>query len=117
MIEKRHDEYEICACCGRQSAGLGISGPRWKSPMLWVCDDPECIKIAKDTYAMKQDEFNRIESLAAGQGGAEAGKYLEQIGKTDLATLLPEEWFEFCRRVVAGYRKALKGNLKDEAPF
>jgi hypothetical protein len=66
---------------------------------------------------MKQDQFTRLESLAAGKGGEEGGAYLDAIGKTDLATLTTDEWFEFGRRIVAGYRKGLVELLKTQAPF
>lgn len=110
---------EICGVCGRQAIGIGYTDnpSRSSHPIMWLCDDAECITIAKVSYSMKQDDFNRIESLAAGKGGNEGGAYLEQIGKTDLAVLTPDEWFEFCRRIVSGYRKALKDDLKSEAPF
>jgi len=50
-------------------------------------------------------------------GGEIGGQYLDTIGKTDLATLTQEEWFEFCRRIVGGYRSALVNDLKNKAPF
>jgi len=109
MID-RHEEG-ICGVCARRDAGMGIGEWKRRSQMLWVCNDPDCLKIAKATQNMKQDEFSRIESLAAGRGGAEAGAFLEQIGKTDLAQLNHAEWFEFCRRLIASYRKALKAEL------
>jgi len=106
----------LCAVCARREVGIGVAD--WESfkkpPILWLCDDPDCIAKAKATYDMKQDEFTRIESLAAGKGGEEAGAFLDQIGKTDMAKLTKTEWFEFCRRLVAGYRKALKDGLCSE---
>ena len=114
MINRFDDA--ICGCCGRQATGFGYS-PDHRKPVIWVCDDNSCLQLAKDSYAMKQDKFSRIESLAAGKGGDEGGAFLDTIGKSDLATLSPDEWFEFCRRIVAGYRKALVADLKGEAPF
>lgn len=114
MINRFEDA--VCGCCGRSATGFGYA-PRTGQSVLWVCDDPECLQLAKDSYAMKQDQFSRIESMAAGKGGEEGGAFLDDIGKTDLASLSPDEWFEFCRRIVAGYRKALKHDLKGEAPF
>ena len=114
MID-RH-EPAICAVCARPATGYGVA-PNHTSKIMWVCDDPDCLQIAKSSYAMKQDHFERLDSLAAGKGGEKAGEYLEQIGKTDLATMNQTEWFEFCRRLVAGYRSALKNDLRDEAPF
>lgn len=115
MIERFDDA--VCGSCGRSAVGYGYAPPHHNAPVLWTCDDPECLTIARNSYAMKQDEFTRIESLAAGEGGAEGGAYLDQICKTDLASLTADEWYEFCRRIVAGYRKALKTSLRDEAPF
>lgn len=109
----------ICGVCGRREVGLGFSqrNGRRDLPTMWLCDDPTCAKIARETYSMKQDQFDRIESLAAQRGGDEGGQYLESIGRTNLETLTIDEWCEFCRRVVAGYRKALINDLRNEAPF
>jgi hypothetical protein len=114
MINRFSDA--VCGCCGRAATGFGYA-PRTGQAILWVCDDVGCLQLAKDSYHLKQDQFTRLESLAAGKGGEEGGQFLDQIGKTDLATLTEAEWFEFCRRIVAGYRKALVADLKGEAPF
>lgn len=106
----------LCSCCQRTATGFGYA-PRSGQTILWVCDDPQCLQIAKDSYTMKQETFTRLESLAAGKGGEEGGGFLDTIGKTDLASLTPDEWFELCRRIVAGYRKGLVELLKNEAPF
>lgn len=114
MINRFEDA--VCSCCGRSATGFGYA-PKTGQAILWVCDDPQCLEIAKDSYSMKQDQFSRLESLAAGKGGDEGGAFLDSIGKTNLESLTPDEWFEFCRRIVAGYRKALIADLKNEAPF
>jgi len=115
MILNRFEDA-ICGCCGRSATGYGYS-PDHKKPPIWTCDSQECLTVAKNSYSLPQDQFSRLESLAAGKGGEEGGAFLDGIGKTDLATLTPDEWFEFCRRIVAGYRKALVEDLKGEAPF
>jgi len=66
---------------------------------------------------MRQDEFSTIERRAAEEGAIEAGQFLEAIGKTDFAQFTQEEYFEFCRRVVAGYRKACQAGTNEGAPF
>lgn len=114
MITRFNDA--LCGCCGRTATGFGYV-PKTGQPIIWVCDDEQCLQIAKDSYTMKQDQFTRVESLAAGKGGEEGGAFLDGIGKTDLAQFTPDEWFEFCRRIVAGYRKGMVELLKSEAPF
>lgn len=66
---------------------------------------------------MRQDDFSRIESMAAFAGFQAMTEYLIQIGKLDLNDLTTDEAFEAARRQVAGYRKALKDDLKNEAQF
>lgn len=115
--DPRFDEC-LCAACRRPTIGLAvIPKGRRNAPLAWVCNDPECIQIARNTYDMKQIEFHRIDELATQDGGNEAGAYLDKIGKTDLAQLSEQEWQEFCRAMVGGYRTALKTKLQHEAPF
>lgn len=106
----------LCSCCGRTATGFGYA-PKTGQAILWVCDSEECLQLAKNTYTFSQDQFTRLESLAAGKGGEEGGAFLDDIKKSDLASLNEAEWFEFCRRIVAGYRKGLIDLLKAEAPF
>jgi len=113
----RHDPA-VCGICARQAIGIGYSPQGYRNnPIIWLCDDPECIRQAMWSYTMKQDNWNRIESMAAQDGGSEGGEYLDQIGKFNLAELTPDEWAEFNRRIVAGYRKALAKRTAEECPF
>ena len=43
------------------------------------------------------------EKAAFAHGGEMGGEYLDSIGKTDLETLQPDEWFTFVEAVVTGY--------------
>ena len=114
----RHFDPTICCVCGRPSAGFGYRPPYEQGkPVAHTCDDLECLDIAKDTYAMRQEDFDRLDQLAAIEGGNAGGEFLEQLGKTDLADLAEEEWHGFLAAVIGGYRLALKGKLNDEAPF
>lgn len=115
MIADRFDDM-TCGVCARQATGLGYAPPS-RSKILWLCDDPECIDIARNSYAMRQHDFNRIESLAAHEGGHALEAFCEEIGKSDFREFTQEEFFEANRRFIAGYRVALKVKLRDEAPF
>lgn len=113
---QRLGNYLVCAVCARPGTGHGYA-PSDRHPIAWLCDDPACVQIAKDTYSMRQEKFARVDSLAAGQGGEAMGAYLDEIGKSDLAELTEEQWFEACRRMIAGYRVALTTTLSGESPF
>lgn len=109
----------LCAVCQCSAIGSGYAPKFTKSveAIAWTCDDPECTTIARNTYEMRQQEFNRLEELATAEGGIAGGEYLDSIGKTDLTTLDELEWQTFCRKMIGGYRTALKTKLRDEAPF
>ena len=116
MTQQRLNNYLVCAVCGRPGTGHGFA-PSDLHPIAWLCDDTDCIPIARDTYRMPQQKLTRIERLAVHQGGDAGGAYLDEIGKTDLASLTEDEWFEFLERVEAGRREALVTTLKHESPF
>jgi hypothetical protein len=67
---------------------------------------------------MPSDWLDAFEIGAALEAGSQAGAYLEEIGKTDLAALSPDEWRSFLRRIVVGYEHALRRKiLNNKAPF
>jgi hypothetical protein len=108
----------VCAVCASPAVGWGYArNARTVEQIAFCCDDKECLDIASRTYAMREIEFRRLDQLATEEGGASAGKYLDEIGKSNLAQLTEFEWQEFCRRMIGGYRHALKTKLRDEAPF
>ena len=66
---------------------------------------------------LKQLEFNRLDSLATDEAGAEVEAYCDSIGKTDLRDLTETEWFALKRTFISTYRDALQTKLRNEAPF
>lgn len=117
MSVDRH-EGSACGCCGRNATGFGYAPPRNGSRPIWVCDDPECLQLAKDSYSMRQDHFDRIEALAAVRAAEQMGRRLEELGRgSAFEGMQWEEWLEVTREGIASYRSALKTELKDEAPF
>jgi len=107
----------VCGCCARSATGFGYA-PRTGQSILWVCDDPDCLQVAKDSYTMKQDQFSRLESLAAGEAANAMGQRLDEMGCGDRFNgLEPEQWLDAMREGIAAYRKALQSGLKNEAPF
>ena len=67
---------------------------------------------------MSAEQFDEYELGAMLEAGRDAGGYLDEIGKTDLALLSDEEWREFLFRLLTGYEQALRQKLiNDEPPF
>lgn len=110
-------EPTACAVCRRHAAWIGYHGGK-RSPIVWLCDDNGCHAAAKKVYAMPQSILDAYEIGAVLEAGAGAGKYLEEIGVTDLAKLDAGQWREFLRRIVTSYEHALRRKiLENEPPF
>jgi hypothetical protein len=112
-------EPAACAVCRRHAVWLGYgSSKRERPPVIWLCDDNGCHAAAKKVYAMPNEMLDAYETGSALEAGADAGGYLEGIGKTDIATLDAGEWREFLRRLLVGYELALRRKiLNNESPF
>jgi hypothetical protein len=68
--------------------------------------------------AIKMIDPTEYEREAIAHGGAQAGEYLETLGKTDLAVMTPQEWDAFIEVVVTGYVERLgeiAGHLAEAA--
>jgi hypothetical protein len=113
------EEPTACAVCRRHAVWLGYGPPkRERPPVIWLCDDNGCHAAAKKVYAMPKEMLDAYEVSAALEAGAEAGAYLEEISKTDIATLDASEWRLFLRRLFVGYELALRRKiLNNEPPF
>ena len=108
------DVRSLC-WCGRRQRGYGYAA-RKHDPITWACS-PECSEMSARARFMSHD-LDRYEELALQAGGRSAGAYLEEIGKTDLALLTPEEWEAFLRLVLIGYSDRMRELLGSyEPPF
>ena len=65
----------------------------------------------------KKQELLPVESTAALEGGAAAGKYLEQLGKTDMAAMNVTEWKAFCDIFFEEACASLARQAKEQVPF
>jgi hypothetical protein len=83
-----------------------------------LCNDDGCIAAAKKVYVMPEEMLDAYEIGSALEVGANAGTYLEEIGKTDLKLLDDGEWREFLRRLYVGFEHAMRRKiLNNEPPF
>jgi hypothetical protein len=111
------DEHILCAVCRGRAGALGYK-PSRHQPALWLCDDALCQSLVKKVHAMPKETLDAYEYKAAIAAGDEAGEYLDQIGKTDLAALDRDEWEEFLGRIVMGFQLEMRRLISsNEAPF
>jgi hypothetical protein len=107
----------VCATCRRRAAGFGYSPHRHViNNVIWLCGSKRCHHAAKRFYAMSTEQFDEYELGAILEAGRDAGRYLDEIGKTDLKVLDRDEWREFLFRLLTGYEQALRRKLLDNEP-
>jgi hypothetical protein len=79
---------------------------------------PVCLTCAPHSLAgAVMLEFTETEDEAIAEGGAQAGAYLDSIGKTDLAELTPEQWAKFLGTFLHGYSAAMREAARLNPPF
>lgn len=107
-----------CIVCRRRDCGFGVmkGGLKSRNPKTgWYCDD--CgPALAQKAVAMSQREFDRAEQGAILQAGDEAGAFLDQIGKTDLATLTEDEWTQFLLTYTRAFGEKMRTALRNNEP-
>lgn len=110
-----------CFICKRRHDNLAY-GER-NQPEKWLCW--ECLddthngvrsKLPK-VYHMPKRQLDEYERRALEDGGNAGGEYLDSIGKTDLASLEPDEWSRFLSLVLVGYADGMREIVSREVPF
>jgi hypothetical protein len=110
-------EPTCCGVCRRRAWSIAYA-PNTRAPLLWLCDETNCISLGKTVYNMAQKDLDAFELIALNEAGHDAGGYLDEIGVTDLAQLEPEQWITFLKRVQLGFEKHLREKLLSHAaPF
>lgn len=97
----------ICAVCHRHAWWIGYA-PTPRSALIWCCNVCCRHRESWKVYKMNAAELDACEKMATGLAGEEAGAYLDELGKTDLATLTQEEWQTFLSRIVTGFEKYMQ---------
>lgn len=106
------DNPECCFLCYRRADGLGTIGPKKK--VGWLCN--ECVPLGRIAAKMADRAFDPFEQRAIERGGEKAGAYLDQIGKTDLAALTPDEWRHFLRTFIRAFGEAIRSEVEGGKP-
>lgn len=66
---------------------------------------------------MARKKMDEYETRALEDGGNAGGEYLDGLGKTDLASLDPEEWSRFLGLVLTGYADSMREIVSREVPY
>ena len=100
-------QHIMCPVCSGHAGGHGFVLGRSRVP-IWACNDPTCISLLPKVYAMSTHQLDAYEQKAIEEGGAEAGAYLDSLGRFSLAELSVEEWGEFCKRMLHGFQDSMR---------
>jgi Family of unknown function (DUF6511) len=115
----RHFDIEpvCCGVCMRQATGIGYA-PKQGKPVLWLCQNTECISLGQTVFHMKPSTLSAYELFSIDDAGAAAGAYLESIGKFNLAELTAEEWTTFLKTFLTSYGDKMRERIATHsAPF
>lgn len=112
MIDER-----FCFICQREARGFAFQSPSHSDAPLRTACSMECMDLLKDVSIMPH--LTDIEKLARRAAGIDGGKYLESLGKYDLAVLTPEEYGHFVEHIFNGYQFEMRRLVKDivNVPF
>jgi hypothetical protein len=106
----------ICHLCRRAARGFAFAPPKDKQRRRWHFCSMQHLDFAYHHFRSTGQMIDPSpdERKAALAGGANAGEYLDSIGKSDLAALTAEEWEQFLLCVVGGYLESL---ATEDIPF
>lgn len=105
-----------CAVCGRASRGFGWGFTNDNQPKRRACS-MRCLDIIA-TRRGTMYKLNHFENQAIEAASDKAGAFLEQLGKSDLATMTTEEWRELLKTVfVSATAEIQRLTDEDAVPF
>lgn len=106
-----------CGVCRREATGIGYA-PKLGKPVVWLCEEPECISLGKAIFHMVPKTLTATEALALQDAGADAGAYLERLGKFNLSELTEQEWTKFLTTILNAYGENMRKRVLEAiAPF
>lgn len=105
-----------CFICRRRHDNLGYNSHS-RAPIKWVCKPCLGAINLKKAYHMSRRQLDDYEERALAEGGNAAGAYLDELGRTDLAALAPEEWEHFLGLVLTGYADSMREIVAGEIPY
>jgi Family of unknown function (DUF6511) len=118
MVRKFDPDPVCCGVCQRLAWGVGYVPPKQDRRVLWLCKNEDCLELGRHVYHMALKDLTFHEKNSLSDAGTDAGKYLEQLGKFDLASLSDQEWMQFLSIVLTKYGEHMRTRLLSHvAPF
>jgi len=99
----------LCAVCGAQGGPVTVGGHL-------CCGDPRCVAGALHWVNVGYPGGTHYEREAIRLGGRAGGKFLQEVGQTDMAKLSREQWETFLVRILPTYRTELRRLGEENAP-
>jgi hypothetical protein len=99
----------LCAVCGAQAGPVIVGGHV-------CCADPRCTAVALHWVNVGYPGGTFYEREAIRLGGKAGGKFLQEVGQTDMARLTRAQWEEFLVRILTTYRAELRRLGEENAP-
>lgn len=99
----------------REAAGYRFERMAWR-----IFGDEALLTAARDIFLKtgeENDELTTLEQQAAQEAAEFAGEYLVTLETTDFATMDEVQRAEFLRRLIIGYRRALRRLVQEQPPY
>ena len=106
----------MCVICRRDARGYGFA-PRYIR--VDAPDSKQCSRRCQNITARLKGMIdpNKHEANALAAAGMSAGAYVEEIGKTDLASWTEQEWVTLIDVAVTAFQDFLRQAYADDPPF
>lgn len=108
------DITATCWCCGGHATGCGIGQKKWgRGDFRWLCE--ECKELIPELTKAAYSKLDIYELEALNGGVEEVGKYLDDIGITDLALMDELDARLIVKAAWQGSVKRLRELIKEDA--
>lgn len=106
----------VCFICRRRDCGLGVDQGRYEQQQVgWMCQACTDAGFGRLALEAPDQAFDAVEHRALLHAAAQAGGYLDTLGRYDVGELHPDEWLHVMRTAVEGFASAIRRELMSAA--
>jgi hypothetical protein len=103
----------VCVVCGKPDDGVGVEFPGLRRRAAWLCKEHR--PLAGKLSTMSKADLDSMEEKALTAAGNAGGRYLDQIGQTDLDHITKPQYRRYCLIVVMTFGAEM-AHLINERP-